>query len=364
MDVWHLALPVMSRRDHGIGTVADDIEVVVVKLTAESGATGFGEASPWSVFTGTPEANFAGLDRYLRPLIVGSRVGDWRETTSLCNRALVHCFEAKAALETAFIDLAGKIIHEPGWALLGEQCRSEIPMSVSIANPDFNQDLDLIARLYDDGIRILKFKTGIKDHDFDTMRIRRIKKDYPDMQLRVDYNQALAVDEALARVMDIDRLEPEFIEQPVRAHEYECMAELREKTETLLLADESVFGPEDMRRGLRENICDGVSVKIMKSGGPVRGLEVAKIAADGGIPAYGGDMFETGIAHLAGVHMIAVSSNISLGCEFYHATWYLVEDLLADAFPLANGVVTVPDGPGLGIEVDEAKFATFALRKT
>ena len=63
-------------------------------------------------------------------------------------------------------------------------------------------------------------------------------------------------------------------------------------------------------------------------------------------------MFETGIAHLAGTHMIAASQNISLGCEFYQASFYLVEDLLSEAFPIENGEVVVPAAAGLGIDVD------------
>ena len=63
-----------SRRDHGIGSVEGYCEVVVVRLEAEGGEAGYGEASPWSVFTGSPEASFAALHRYLRPLVVGRQL--------------------------------------------------------------------------------------------------------------------------------------------------------------------------------------------------------------------------------------------------------------------------------------------------
>ena len=66
----------VSRRDHGIGSVEGTCEIVLLRLTAEGGAEGWGEASPWSVFTGTPEATYAALDRYLRPMVIGRRVGD------------------------------------------------------------------------------------------------------------------------------------------------------------------------------------------------------------------------------------------------------------------------------------------------
>ncbi|MGI9356543.1 MAG: enolase C-terminal domain-like protein [Rhizobiaceae bacterium] len=364
MDVWHVALPVNSRRDHGIGTVSDTIECVIVRLTSECGETGFGEASPWSVFTGTPEASFAALDRYFRPLVIGARLGDFEKTMASARRIVVHCTEAKAALEGAWIDLTGKLLNKPVWDLLGEQCRTEVPLSVSLANPDFDADISLVERLLDDGVGIVKLKTGFRNHAFDMMRLGRLKTDYPQLMVRVDYNQGLDRETALWSVPEIDRLEPDFIEQPVVAHDYETMAQLRDITNAPLLADESVFGPEDMRRALREEICDGVSIKIMKSAGMVRGMEVAQIAGEAGMPAYGGDMFETGLAHLAGLHMIAVSPNILLGCEFYHATYYLVEDLLEKSFPIRGGKVQVPETPGLGMTVNQDLLNRFAIRQS
>ncbi len=362
MDVWHLALPVNSRRDHGIGTVADKIEIVVVRLTAEGGETGYGEASPWSVFTGTPEANFAALDRYLRPHVVGKRLADFEGVMALAQKAVVHCTDGKAALEAAWLDLAGKILNKPVWGLLGDKCRDEIPLSCSLANPDFDQDVALAERLVNDGVRYVKLKTGFKEHAFDMMRLETLKRDFPSLTVRVDYNQGLSVETAMKQVPEINALEPSFIEQPVAFHEYDAMARLRDRTDVPLLADESVFGPEDMHRAIREKICDGVSVKIMKSGGMVRGMQVAQIAEDAGLPAYGGDMFETGLAHLAGVHMIAVAPNISLGCEFYQATYYLEQDLLSAPFPIIDGMVQVPGGPGLGVDVNEELLKTFCVR--
>ncbi|HCW82676.1 MAG TPA: muconate cycloisomerase, partial [Rhodobacteraceae bacterium] len=65
-DVWHVEVPVLSRRDHGIGAIVGAFEIVVLRLTAEDGTQGWGEASCWSVFTGSPEASYAALDRYFR----------------------------------------------------------------------------------------------------------------------------------------------------------------------------------------------------------------------------------------------------------------------------------------------------------
>jgi len=362
-DLWHLELPVTSRRDHGIGSVEGVCEVVILRLRSEDGSEGFGEASPWSVFTGTPEATYAALNRYLRPLVVGAKVGDRAAIMARAAYAVAHCTEAKAALETALLDLAGRISALPVWSLLGGKYRGTIPLSCSIANPDFTQDIELLARLWDDGVRIVKLKTGFKDHAFDIMRLESLARNYPDFSVRVDYNQGLAIEDAPAQVRDVAQFHPDFIEQPVRAHHYDLMAKLRQMIDVPLLADESVFGPEDMERASRDGICDGVSVKIMKSAGLTRGQTVARIAATHGLSAYGGDMFEAGLAHLAGTHMIAATPEITLGCEFYQASYFLREDILEEPFDVRNGHVVVPDGPGLGGKPDVTKLDHYAVAK-
>ena len=359
-DLWHLELPVVSRRDHGIGTVEGACEIVVLRLTAEAGETGFGEASCWSVFTGSPEASLAALDRYIRPHVVGRRLSDRAEIMNDAARAVAHCTEAKAALETALLDLSGRIVGVPVWSFLGGRCRTEIPLSVSLADPDFEADAALVGRLAEDGVGIVKLKAGIKDHAFDILRLERLTQDWPEIRVRVDYNQGLGPEDALARCRDVAGFPVDFIEQPVAAPLYDLMAQIRQSISVPLLADESIFSPEDMLRAIREGICDGVSIKIMKSGGLSRAQEIARIAGAAGLTAYGGDMFEAGLAHLAGTHMIAATPEIRLGCEFYQAQWYLKEDILEDPFPSHGGVVRVPDGPGLGIRPNVGKLKRFA----
>ena len=362
LDVWHCQLPVTTRRDHGIGTVASHVDVVIVRVTSESGQTGFGEASPWSVFTGTAESNVAALHRYMRPLVVGRRVADRQSIMRECHHCVVHDFEAKAALETALLDLQGRLLGLPVAELLGGRVRDTIPLSVSLANPDFNADLELVEKLDDDGISIVKFKTGIKDHAFDLMRLETLRERYPHFDIRVDYNQGLAPTDALRKLRDIDAFGVTFIEQPVARQYFRIMQRLTEKLDTPLLADESIFNCPDMVKAIEERLCNCVSVKIMKCGGLTQGQSIATIAEAAGMAAYGGDMFETGIAHLAGTHMIASSPNISLGCEFYQASYYLVDDLLAEPFPIVNGSVVVPVGPGLGMQVDTDKVNQYAVR--
>lgn len=363
MMVWHLELPVHSRRDHGIGSVAGGIEVIVVRLTSEGGSQGFGEASPWVVFTGSVEASIAALDRYIRPLVVGQKIGERAKIMAKVEACVAHCTEAKAAIDMALLDLTGHIYYLPVWALIGGKVRDKIPLSVSIANPDFDADIALMERLREDGVGTVKLKAGFRDLDFDTMRMERIRTDYPQFKLRIDYNQGLAIEDAIPEVALADQFDPDFIEQPVAAAQWAKMAQIRQAIKAPLIADESVFSPADMARAVDQQICDGISVKLMKSGSIAHGQSIARFAASNGLMAYGGDMFETGLAHLAGIHMIAATEEITLGCEFYQSTYYLVEDILESALSIKDGHILVPNEKGLGIGVDMDKLAFYAINK-
>ncbi|MCT4654821.1 MAG: cycloisomerase [Cohaesibacter sp.] len=361
MNVWHLQLPVNARRDHGIGSVEHVVDIVVVGLVAEGGETGYGEASSWSVFTGSAEASFAALDRYIRPLVVGRTIGERAAIMKDAAYAVAHCTEAKAALETALLDLQGRIASMPVWALLGGKCRETIPLSCSIADPDWETDIKLMERLREDGVRIIKLKTGFKGHAYDMMRLDYLRTHYPEFQIRVDYNQGLHHDDAIKCVQEVATFEPDFIEQPVKAHLRSLMARIRDSIDVPLLADESIFGPEDMQTAIAMGLSDGVSIKIMKTGGLTRAQTVARMAHSVGMSAYGGDMFEAGLAHLAGTHMIAATPEITLGCEFYQASYFLVEDILESPFEVRDGQVIVPQTPGLGIKPDLDKVAKYTL---
>lgn len=354
VEVFLVRLPVKLPRKHGSGEVAGRVANVVLKLTTDSGIAGWGEAAPWTVFTGSAEANAAALDVYFRPFLLGANPCRVTALMREAEKTLVGHGDAKAALETALLDILGQVSGLPISDLLGGRCRDEIPLSFSIANPDFEADFELASKLYDEGLRLFKVKTGFAEHACDITRLERLRETLPDdAELRVDYNQGLAPFEAITRLRDIEAFRPTFIEQPVPGDQVEAMAAITAALDTPVMADESVFTPAQALRAVEKRIADILSIKIMKSGGMLRAREVAAIAEAGGLACYGGDMFETGIAHLAGAQMIAATPNISLGCEFYQATYYLEQDLLAEAFPVKSGKVIVPRTPGLGIRVDE-----------
>jgi muconate cycloisomerase len=356
MTVFLVELKVRTPRHHGVGSVEGGIDNVFVCLRDTDGRSGWGEASPWPVFTGTAQSAAGALDTHFRPHVIGKEPSRVASIMHTANKTVAAVPEAKAALEMALYDLHGRQCDMPVAELLGGRVRDDIPLSISIADLDFGRDTDLAKRAHGDGIRIFKVKTGFAEHDFDLRRLEALRSDFPDVDIRVDYNQGLVAHEALVKLRDIACFKPTFIEQPGPADNWRAMAALTAAIDIPIMADESVFNAVDAYRAAEAKIADLFSVKIMKSGGMRAGQDVSAVAKSAGIACYGGDMFESGLAHLAGTHMIAATENISLGCEFYQARYYLTEDILESPFSCEMGRVQVPTTSGLGASVNEGKI--------
>jgi muconate cycloisomerase len=364
LDVYHVAWPLKMKRRHGVGDIEKTMPGVIVRIATDGGLVGWGEAAPWAVFTGTAEANALGIHAYLRPLLIGADPFDLTRIMEEADHALVGHPEGKAAVEMALLDIVGQRLGVPVAALFGGIYRGAIPLSVSIANPDFVEDLDLARDLSAKGVNIFKVKTGFLTHREDLARLEKLRAVLPGtVDLRVDYNQGLEPWNAIAQLRDVEAFKPTFIEQPVRRKHLAAMAEITAALDTPIMADESVFTPAEAIELVRLRAADLVSIKIMKAGGIARAREIAAIAAAAGIAGYGGTMFEGGIAIAAGLHLVASTPNISLGAEFYTSTYVMGVEVLATPIRIVRGQTLVPQGPGLGVTVDEDAVRRIAVAR-
>lgn len=346
--------PIKMARLQGVGNVKGTVKRVLVELTASDGVVGWGEAAPWEVFTGTAEAAFAAIDVYLRPALIGKPVRRVRATMAELDRVLVGHAEAKVAIEMALLDIVGKSARLSVADLLGGRVRDTIPLSFSIADPDFAADLDRMRVMVPAGNVIYKVKTGVKPHKEDLAHLEAMRSEFGDaIDLRLDYNQALQPFGAIKILRDVDQFAPTFIEQPVPRDNLDAMASFVAALDTPILADESCFNSRDLMEIIRLKAADAISIKLMKAGGLFKAQSIMAIADTAGLPGYGGTLWEGGIGLAAGTQLIAATPGISLGCEFYMPHHVLTEDVLEERVANRDGHVVVPEGPGLGIRVSE-----------
>lgn len=354
MRLFLIESPIRMARLQGVGNVKGSVKRVIVELTSSEGVVGWGEAAPWEVFTGTPEAAFAALDIYLRPHILGAPVRRPRALAARLDRALVGHAEAKVAVEMAMMDILGKSAGLSVADLLGGRVRDEIPLSFSIADPDFEADLERMRAMVPAGNVVYKVKTGVKPHSEDLAHLEAMRSEFGNrIDLRLDYNQALEPFGAVGILRDVAAFAPTFIEQPVPRDALAAMSSFVAALDTPILADESCFDALDLMEIVRLRAADAISVKLMKVGGLLKAQGLMAIADTARLPGYGGTLWEGGIGLAAGTQLIAATPGISLGCEFYMPHHVLTEDVLEERIENRDGKVVVPDGPGLGIAVSE-----------
>ncbi|MFC3124599.1 enolase C-terminal domain-like protein [Pseudoroseomonas globiformis] len=354
MRLFLVESPIKMARAQGVGSVRGSVKRVLIELSTRCGVTGWGEAAPWEVFTNTPESAFSALDLYLRPVVIGHPARHVRALMAKLDRTVTGCTDAKAGIEMAVLDILGQSQGVSVADLLGGRVRESIPLSFSIADPDFAADLARMHAMVPAGNRLFKVKTGVKPHAEDMAHLEAIRDAFGDtVDLRLDYNQALEPFRAMTVLREVDRFRPTFIEQPVPRRHLDAMAGFAQALDTPILADESCFDATDLLEVVRRQAADAISVKLMKCGGMLKAQAMMAIADTAGLPGYGGTLWEGGIALAAGTQLIAASAGISLGCEFYMPHHVLTEDVLEERIPHENGAVIVPKAPGLGIRVSE-----------
>jgi L-alanine-DL-glutamate epimerase-like enolase superfamily enzyme len=267
---------------------------------------------------------------------------------------------AKAALDIALHDLVARAYGMPLWALLGGRSKPHLTISrvVSIKAPD---QMAADARQHvADGFNTVKLKVGDPvNPGIDVRRIAAVREAIgPEIGIKVDVNQGWktpgiaipAIRAALASA-------PDYFEQPVAQWDIEGLAEVRRQTGATIMADEACHGVREMQRIVALRAADLVNIKLMKTGGLVNALRVNAIAEAAGITAQVGTMVESSIASAAGLHLAMALANVKtveMGGPL------MIPDEIGDLRGCyARDTITLPDGPGLGIEVDEAAVRRF-----
>ncbi len=289
------------------------VEDIVVRVTAENGMVGYGEAPPTAVITGDTKGSvLAAIHQHIAPAVTGMDILALDEVLERMDRSIKGNTSAKAAVDMALYDLWGKVLGQPLWRLLGGYRPSfETDLTISVG-PIPRMVEDSLAAV-GDGYRILKVKVG-KEGLADLPRIAAIREAVgPDISIRVDANQGWTVKDAIRVItaMEDKGLSVELVEQPVPAHDLEGMAKITQAVYTPILADESVFSPLDALEIIRRGAADLINIKLMKTGGIHEALKICGIASLYGVECMMGCMLESKLAVSAAAHLCAAKGIVT-----------------------------------------------------
>ena len=299
-----VSIPLRTPFKTALRTVAS-VEDIIVKLTADTGDVGFGEAPPTGVITGdTAEAICGAIEHHIAPAVLGQEIDDFEGVTRKVQKALVHNTSAKAAVDMALWDLYGKKLNVPVFRLLGGgKTHIVTDITVSVNPPEvMARDAQIAIQR---GFDCIKVKVGVNPA-LDVERLAAIRAAVPkETVLRIDANQAWTPKEAVRILngMQDKGLAIELVEQPVKAHDLEGLKYVTERSFVPVLADESVFSPMDAMKILQMGAADLVNIKLMKCGGITEALKIATMAEMYGVECMIGCMLEGPVVVNAASHL-------------------------------------------------------------
>ena len=327
---------------------------VFLKITTDDGYVGWGEqrALPsWSYET--TESIVSTIELHIKPLLIGKNPLNRNEIDRAIYNALKpavsngHPF-AKAAVDIALYDLCGRILDVPLHVLLGGKRHDKLPLcyALSIDTPE-------IMGLKAEALfpcKCFKVKVGGVP-DADARRLRAVHEAVPDAKLWIDANQSYTPANAVALLKRVEDIREIYcLEQPVASQDWFGMKHVREKVSVPIAIDEGCFSHYDLGKICRLECADAVVLKICKSGGLSGCTKSASVAEANGIEILGSGLTEAGVGFIASVHLFS-TMDLVLPPEL-NAPAFL-QTLVTNGIEIDNHVVTVPDGPGLGIELDE-----------
>ncbi len=323
-------------------------EVLMVKVTNENGTVGWAECVAMSEPLYSPEYVIGCLDLMKRFLIPALRAKEsiTAENVPVVLKPFLGGQMAKAALETAILDAQLKDQDISLAKYLGAtKTKVECGVSVGIAN-NLDALVEEVKSYVDAGYRRIKLKI---EPGWDYEAVKTIRNIYPEIPLQVDANQAYSRNDGklLAKLDEFNLL---LIEQPLDEHDILGHAMLAKEVKTPICLDESIISLQSAEDALSLKATTVINIKPGRVGGYIESRKIHDLCVKNNIPVWCGGMLETGIGRAANLALAALPG-FTLPGDTSASARYFKQDI-TKPFVMDDGYLTVPTGPGIGIEPD------------
>lgn len=342
------------------GTIRELMDAVYIKVATDVGITGWGEAHGFSACAVTNAA----CNLVLKPMALGADIDDipavmtdlFRRTQGMSLNGPVR--SALSGLEIALWDIKGKAEGKPIWKLVGgDGSKTLIAAYASLLRTG---KPELVTRLCTAAVS--RGYRNIKVHEknevvVDSMTAAR-ETVGDDVELMLDTNCAWLPDQVIEKVRALEPIGLKWLEEPVYpTDDFTTMARIRAETGVPVAAGENLGTLQDFVRMIDAGAVDYAQPDVTKFGGIAEMMKAAAIADDRGAriephsPVYGPGLIAT-------LHVIAAMKGDAM-CEYYFSD--LAESPLGEWAIPKDGYLRVPDGPGLGVEVDEDVIGRYRI---
>lgn len=335
-------------------------EFGIIRLVTREGTEGLGEIS--ITFPRIGHSLCHAAQTMIAPALIGRNALEAPRVLAEVDRILAGELSApyvRSAFEMALLDLAGKQYGIPVYQLLGGRMRERAPLAWGIyqkAPEEMARDAQWGRA---QGFHAIKLKVGRKLED-DLAAVKAVTAAAgPDVPLRLDANGAWASVAEAARAIDAFAATAPiaWIEQPLPRRNLEGLRMLRQRCGVPIMADESLHSLRDAYELARAEAADVFNVYVSEAGGVRAALDVFAFAAAVDIPCILGSQAEMGIATAACAHLAVAVPRLPYAIETFGPLRY-ARDVVSTPVPIANGYLAPPEGPGLGVALDEDAVAS------
>lgn len=337
---------------------------LLVRIHTDEGICGLGEVSCTPRWSGEDQATAAQFIRtILQPALAGEDPRDIERLNMRMRSSLYGHPFTRAALEMALWDILGKIAGLPVYRLLGGPVRNSVPIKWSISGAEPARAAAIANWALEQGFETMKIKVGI-DPTQDLARARAVREAVgSEIRLGIDANGAWAPAMAVTMIRRLEEFGIFFAEQPVPPGDPEWLAEVRRQVRVPIVADESVYSPQDALAIVKARGADAFSAYVGKSAGIAPARKIASIAESAMLGCTIGSNLELGVGTAAMIHLAMASPGITaeeLPCDIIGPLYY-TDDILQEPLRLVHGKALPIDRPGLGVDLDEEKVRMYRV---
>jgi len=319
-------------------------------IQTEEGYMGVGEASPPGLASEADITQIGALLHDLAPSALGLAPSVALDVIDMLTPHTPEGDVLRFGLETAVMDVVGQHAMRPIVTLLNGYI-DWVPMTANISFLDADETARQAAQAVADGYACVKISIGSLDADHDVEVVRQVREAIgPDVALRADGDEAWSPERAIAALRQLEQFNLEFIEQPVAATDLSGMAAVREAIAIPVAADEAVKTIEDAQAVIDARAADVLIVKPSKAGGIRAAQRIMELAAENGLRTVIASSMETGVGIAASLHLASCLGDAEASA--LASSRMLESDMLKTPLVPVRGHITVPQLPGLGVEIN------------
>ena len=349
---------------HGLAPYVSNHEEVwsrtrmLVRVDTDGDITGWGE-----MLVGMKSASVtcAVIEDVIAPQLVGQEITELRSIVESFYFPYAKIRPFLGAVETALWDALGKHLDASISTLFGGRTADTVEIAYCLGIMEPEESRKFVRRAYDAGFRTLKTKAG-HDPQLDVDRLIAMHDEVDgEIEFRIDPNQGWSAEDAVrvgARLEDVG-VYLQYLEQPCQLASPGTFKRLRQRLRTPVAVNEDSYFEGNLHAYLREDAVDVAVVDHVPAGGILAVKDQAATAKSAGVSVAYHSGFDLGIKTAAMLHTVTTTPAIDLAPDSVYYAW---EDYLVTDPPIfEDGALHVPDGPGLGVNVDDSKIEEYRI---